>query len=211
MTESSMPPVQRPLEDVPAAERATALGALLLVAGEPVPLVMLAQQLGCTVPQARQALDELAARLEPVGMRLQRSADDSVQLVSHPRFSRLVQRFLGLERTVRLSQAALEALAIVAYRQPVTRAEVDAIRGVDSSGVLQTLLARSLIEPVGRLNAPGNPIQYGTTPEFLAFFGLSSLEELPLPPEELTTAPETAEGSPGEPSGVAANGGVSRP
>jgi segregation and condensation protein B len=84
-----------------------------------------------------------------------------------------------LERQTRLSTAALETLAIVAYRQPVTKAEIEAVRGVDSTGVLATLHQRSLIEPTGRLQTVGHPIQYGTTDEFLRHFGLRSLAELP--------------------------------
>jgi segregation and condensation protein B len=84
-----------------------------------------------------------------------------------------------LEREARLSSAALEVLAVIAYRQPVTRAEVEAVRGVDCAGVLATLHGRELIEAVGRLETVGHPIQYGTTPSFLRHFGLRSLAELP--------------------------------
>jgi segregation and condensation protein B len=84
-----------------------------------------------------------------------------------------------MERTVKLSSAALETLALVAYRQPVTRSEIEAVRGVDSSGVLATLVARELVEARGRRSTPGNPVEYGTTPGFLQFFGLTSLDELP--------------------------------
>lgn len=185
MTDPAVPSLQLPLEQVAEEERAAALGAILFVASEPVPLAVLAQHVGCTPTEARAALAELAARLDAVGLMVQWCGDEEVQVVSSPRYARQVQRFLGLERTVRLSQAALETLAIVAYRQPITRGEVDTIRGVDSSGVLQTLLARGLIEPVGRLAAPGNPIQYGTTTEFLRFFGLGSLADLPPPPDGL--------------------------
>ena len=100
-------------------------------------------------------------------------------MATAPRFAGYVRRFLRLERETRLSAAALEALAIVAYQQPVTRTEIEAIRGVDCAGVLATLHARSLVEAVGRLSTPGNPIQYGTTPEFLRHFGLRSLADLP--------------------------------
>jgi segregation and condensation protein B len=87
--------------------------------------------------------------------------------------------FLGLDREARLSSASLETLAIVAYQQPVTRAEIEKIRGVDSSGVLAKLHARALVEPVARLATVGNPIQYGTTADFLNHFGLRSLADLP--------------------------------
>ena len=104
---------------------------------------------------------------------------DRLQLATAPGFALQVRRFLGLEREARLSTAALETLAIVSYQQPVTKAEIEGVRGVDCSGVLTTLLSRGLIEAVGRLAAPGNPFQYGTTPDFLLHFGLRSLSDLP--------------------------------
>ena len=90
-----------------------------------------------------------------------------------------MRRFLGLERETRLTGASLETLSVIAYRQPVTRAEIEAVRGVDCSGVITTLIGRGLVEVVGRLPALGNPIQYGTSPEFLRHFGLGSLDDLP--------------------------------
>jgi segregation and condensation protein B len=111
-------------------------------------------------------------------MRLQRSGS-YVQLITAPDAAPYVERFLGLEARKRLSKAALEALAIVAYRQPVTRPQVDAIRGVNSDSVLRTLLSVGLIEEVGRASTVGRPILYGTTFEFLQHFGLRSMEELP--------------------------------
>jgi segregation and condensation protein B len=91
----------------------------------------------------------------------------------------LVERFLGLEITSQLSRAALEALAIVAYQQPVTRPQVDAIRGVNSDGVLKSLLSKGLVQEMGRAEGPGRPILYGTTTDFLGYFGLNTIEELP--------------------------------
>jgi segregation and condensation protein B len=109
---------------------------------------------------------------------LQRQGD-GLQLVTHPRAAAVVQRFLGLETSARLSTAALETLAIVAYRQPVTRAHIEAIRGVNPDYALATLTARGLVEEVGRLNAVGRPALFGTTFEFLRAFGLRSLDDLP--------------------------------
>jgi segregation and condensation protein B len=91
----------------------------------------------------------------------------------------VIERFLGVQAQPRLSAAALEALAIVAYRQPITRAQVDAVRGVDSSGVIRALVGRDLIAEAGRLETVGRPILYATTEEFLRQFGLASLQELP--------------------------------
>jgi segregation and condensation protein B len=90
-----------------------------------------------------------------------------------------VSKFLGLEATARLSRAALEALAIIAYRQPITRPGIDAIRGVSSDGVLKSLLNKGLIQEAGRTEGPGRPILFSTTADFLQHFGLSSLEDLP--------------------------------
>ena len=102
-----------------------------------------------------------------------------VQLITMPEATPHIQRFLGLEMTGRLTQPALETLAIIAYRQPVTRAAMESIRGVNCDGVLRTLVSRGLIEEVGRLDQVGRPILYGTTFEFLQYFGLKSLDELP--------------------------------
>lgn len=102
-----------------------------------------------------------------------------LSLATHPRFAEKVRLFLGLDREAKLSSASLETLALVAYQQPVTRSEIERVRGVDSSGVLAKLHARGLVEPVARLASVGNPIQYGTTAEFLNHFGLQSLDDLP--------------------------------
>lgn len=112
------------------------------------------------------------------GLTIQRHGD-RVALVTAPRFAGQVRRLLGLDREAKLSQAALETLAIIAWRQPVTRSEIEAVRGVDCSGVIATLHARDLIEGGARRATVGNPIEYGTTPTFLQHFGLSSLADLP--------------------------------
>jgi segregation and condensation protein B len=112
------------------------------------------------------------------GLRLMR-LKNKVQLVTAPELSETIEVFLGLEATTTLSQAALEALAIIAYKQPVTRPEVDVIRGVNSDGVLRTLLSKGLIEELGRAETPGRPIYYGTSAEFLQYFGLETLDGLP--------------------------------
>jgi segregation and condensation protein B len=112
------------------------------------------------------------------GLRLMR-LKNKVQLVTAPELSETIEVFLGLETTTTLSQAALEALAIIAYKQPVTRPEVDVIRGVNSDGVLRTLLSKGLIEELGRAETPGRPIYYGTSAQFLQYFGLETLDGLP--------------------------------
>jgi segregation and condensation protein B len=165
------------LPSITLPELAALMEAFLLVATESPTIDDLAKGAGVEPDQVAAALDLLnedAAR----GWVVQRHGK-RVQLATAPRFAERVRTFLGLDRETRLSSAALETLAIVAYQQPVTRAEIDAVRGVDSSGVLATLHARELIEPVARLQTVGNPIQYGTTTAFLQHFGLRSLADLP--------------------------------
>lgn len=153
--------------------------AIIFVASGPVPLSRIGNALDMTPGAVKKQLQTLEKRYESGGMRLQ-WADNAVQLTTAPEASVVIERFLGLETpTSRLSAAALEVLAIIAYMQPVTRPQIDDIRGVNSDGALRTLLSKGLLEEVGRLDGPGRPILYGTTPEFMQHFGLSSLSELP--------------------------------
>lgn len=154
--------------------------ALLFVAAAPTTAADLAKAAEVPVEAIEAALEELAAALPGSGrgLRLQRH-DDRYALTSAPPAARAVARFLGLSRTERLSAAALETLAIIAYRGPVTRGEIEAVRGVDSSGVVQTLVARELIEAIGRRTTIGQPVEYAVTTGFLRHFGLASLNELP--------------------------------
>jgi segregation and condensation protein B len=160
------------------AATARVVEALLFVAAEPVPRARLCAALRLDAAALDEALAALDEALAGRGLRLQRHGD-TVQLVTAPDLARYIEAFAGVPAVQRLSHAALEALAVIAYRQPATRAQVEAVRGVDSGAVLSTLLARGLIEEVGRLPGPGHPVQYGTTPEFLRLFGLGSLDELP--------------------------------
>lgn len=156
-----------------------ALEALLFVAAGPVTPAQLAEALdqkGEAVEEALRTLGEEYA--DGRGLSLQWHGG-RVQLTSAAGFAAQVEKFLGLEATARLSRAGLETLAIVAYRQPVTRPTIDGIRGVNSDGVMKSLLGKGLIQEVGRSEGPGRPILYGTTSEFLQHFGLSSLIELP--------------------------------
>nr|WP_138416866.1 SMC-Scp complex subunit ScpB [Aquibacillus sediminis] len=111
---------------------------------------------------------------------------DYLHLTTKPEHASYYQRLMDTPQSSRLSQAALETLAIVAYQQPITRTEVEDIRGVKSERPIQTLVARSLIEEVGRKEGVGRPIMFGTTKEFLTYFGLTSIEELPPLPTEVT-------------------------
>ncbi len=164
--------------------------SLLFVADEPVHVERLAAILEADPDQVEQALHELAAEYEGRGFRLQRKRE-RVQMVTAPEAADYVRRFLGLEIGGKLSPAALETLAIIAYRQPTTRAQIETIRGVNSDSVLRTLINRGLVEEQGRLEQVGRPIIYGTTFEFLQQFGLSDLDQLP--PLEGAAAAEVAE------------------
>jgi segregation and condensation protein B len=161
---------------------ASAIESLLLVAAEPVSFAELVAATGAARSEVLRAVACLRQRLHG-GIRVQEHAG-KLQLVTAPENVEIVQRFLGAVRPAPLSRAALETLAVVAYRQPVTRTEIDSARGVDSDRALRTLLLRELVEEVGRRSAPGRPAEYGTTQQFLEYFGLSSLGELPPPDVE---------------------------
>ncbi len=161
----------------PGAELEALIEALLLVAPEPATVEELARGAGVSVAAIEQTLARLA-KIETRGWVLIQH-QGTVQMASAPRFAGAVRRFLRLERETRLSGPALEALAMIAYRQPLTRSEIEAVRGVDCAAVLATLHTRGLIEVAGRLETLGNPIQYATTPLFLQRFGLRSLADLP--------------------------------
>ena len=154
------------------------LEALLFVAPGAVPPAQLASALDIPVQEVENGLKILDAQFATRGVRLQWHLG-RVQLTTAPETAQLVERFLGLEASSRLSRAALETLAIIAYQQPVTRPEIDAVRGVNSDGVLKSLLSKGLISEAGRAERPGRPILYTTTSDFLGHFGLSSLTELP--------------------------------
>jgi segregation and condensation protein B len=157
---------------------AAKIEAMLFVSAEPVPVAQLATALDVTASVVERGLKELDDALANRGLRLQRNAG-RVQLTTAPELAPLVELFLGLEATTHLSRAALETLAIIAYQQPCTRPQVDSIRGVNSDGMMKSLLSKGLIQESGRTDGPGRPILYSTTPEFLQHFGLSSIIELP--------------------------------
>ena len=174
--------------------------SLLFVAPEPVELARLERSLDVDRAQLEAALASLIATCGDRGVRVQRQ-DDTVQLVTAPESASAVEKFLGISSQARLSAPALETLAIVAYRQPVTRAQIEGIRGVNCERALATLLGRGLIAETGRQDTAGRPVLYGTTVDFLEQFGLGSLSQLPpLPAEANAPRAET----PGE--GRNANG-----
>ena len=152
--------------------------SLLFVADAPVSVGRLTQALETTAGQVEWALSELEEIYARRGLRLQRIGNH-VQIITAPEAAPYIERFLGLDARTTLSRSALETLAIIAYRQPITRPGIEAIRGVNSDSVLRTLLSVGVIEEVGRAQTVGRPILYGTTFEFLQHFGLCDLNELP--------------------------------
>ncbi|HEU5317258.1 MAG TPA: SMC-Scp complex subunit ScpB [Chloroflexota bacterium] len=152
--------------------------AVLFVADRPVSVQELSKLLVVSPDAVEDAVAWLEGGSGERGIALQRQGQ-ALQMVSHPLAAPVVQRFLGLEMSGKLSAAALETLAIVAYRQPVTRTQIEQIRGVNPDYAVHNLLTRGLIEEVGRQNTVGRPILYGTTFEFLRAFGLRSLADLP--------------------------------
>lgn len=152
--------------------------SLLFVAEGPATTAALARALEVKEEAVEAALEELKQDYQGRGLRLQR-VREKVQLVSAPEAAPVIQKFLGIDGSGHLSAAALETLAIVAYRQPVTRPQIEAVRGVNCDGVIHSLLARGLIQEMGRQETAGRPILYGTTFEFLQNFGLRGVDDLP--------------------------------
>jgi segregation and condensation protein B len=175
---------------------AAQLESLLFVAAEPAPLAVLAEALAASRAEVEAALKELAQEYAQRGLQILRIGE-RIHVTTSPRAAAVVEKFLGLGHTTSLSRAALETLAILAYRQPLTRPQVDAIRGVNCDSVLQSLLAKGLVEEIGRTEGPGRPILYGLTTMALQHFGLSSVEDLP-PLEIEQPAPGAAEPVPPE-------------
>ncbi len=175
------------------AELKTILEALLFAAPGPVRLEQLALAAEVEPGQVAPLLAELDEEYCCSGRGFVLVAlAEGYQLRTRPEHAEMVRR-LQSSRPVRMSRAALEALAIIAYRQPVTRADIDYLRGVDSGGVVKSLLDKRLVRIVGKKDIPGRPLIYGTSREFLEFFGLQSLEDLPTLKEftELTKESET--------------------
>ena len=152
----------------------------MFAGGEPVSFERLAQIFDITKVEVGIVVDELYKRLEKKDSSFELCRlGDSVQLCTKKEFAEPVQKLLEIKRTAPISKAALEALSIVAYKQPVTKTYIEQVRGVDCSGIIATLIQRELIEECGRLDAPGRPILYQTTAHFLRCFGLQSLDDLP--------------------------------
>jgi segregation and condensation protein B len=157
-----------------------ALEALLFVSDEPVAAVVLAQALDVERREAEELCESLARSYDEreAGIVL-RNVAGGWRLATSPDAAPVVEQYVLSSRHARLTKAALETLAIVAYKQPVTRHQVSSIRGVNADGVLRALVDRGLVAEVGREETPGRPVLYGTTPEFLERLGLPSLSGLP--------------------------------
>jgi segregation and condensation protein B len=180
--------MQNPLSASDDGVFCSSIESILLVAGGPVPLSTLAAALGVSRARVTQLVEQLRDKVTG-GIRVQ-IHDGSAQLVTAPENADVIQRFLGTAKPPALSQAALETLTIVAYRQPVTRPEIEAVRGVNSDRAVQTLIARGLIEERGTRQTLGRPAEYGTTFSFLEYFGLRSLEDLPELPSTSSDEPD---------------------
>lgn len=180
-----------------------AIEAILFAAGERIEISRLAFALGADENEIQAAADRLADEMafDRRGIRIIR-LEQGYQMVSSGEMADYVTKALETRKPPKLSSSQLEALTIIAYYQPATKAMVEQIRGVDSAYSIASLMNKKLIEEAGRLNVPGRPIQYRTTPDFLRTFGLSSLEELP-PIDKISfgepvQAEETAESAPQE-------------
>ncbi|MFP6638060.1 MAG: SMC-Scp complex subunit ScpB [Nitrospinaceae bacterium] len=153
---------------------------VLLAADQPINAKELSKVFldGTDINQLQSILDELKEEYNSRNLQIMEVAD-GYQLCTRHEFNNYIRRYLKLDRSTRLSQPSLDTLSIIAYKQPLTRQEVDDIRGVDSSGVMKTLLEKKVIGPVGRKKVLGRPIMYRTTQKFLEYFGLKDLSDLP--------------------------------
>lgn len=169
--------------------------AILFASGDSVPVSRIAQALELDLATAKKLAEELMAEYQNASRGITIiKLDDSYQMVSRDEYAPEIRTVMDLRRNTPLSQAALEVLAVVAYNQPVTKAFVEQVRGVDCSGVIGSLTAKDLIEEKGRLELPGRPLVYGTTENFLRCFGLTDLSQLPeLPESESVKEEESAE------------------
>ena len=176
------------------AEAAMIIEAVLFAAGYPVTYTKLGKVLNMTEARVKTIVKNM---VEEYGEESQRgiillALPDSAQLCTKECYSSQIKEALGIKRGGNLSASSLEVLATVAYNQPVTRAYIDTVRGVDSAYAINSLSEKGLIEACGRLDAPGRPVLYRTTDDFLRCFGLSSLDELPEVMTEITTVDESS-------------------
>lgn len=161
-------------------EKKSAIEAFLFLSGEPITLSAIKEIIELPESEIKRLLDELIIeyREQNKGLLIVEIAN-GYQMVTNPEYEEWVKKFRGTHISSRLSMPALETLAIIAYKQPVIRAEIEQIRGVNSDSAIRTLLEKRLVKIIGRKEAPGRPFLYGTTREFLQYFGLKDLTELP--------------------------------
>ena len=173
------------MEDVEIKQYQAAMEAVLFASGEPVSLARLAEVLELDEETALRLAEDLKNdyNTRAGGLGIVR-LDDRYQMVTRRDYADYIRKTMDIRRNTPLSQAAMEVLAIVAYNQPVTRAFIEQVRGVDCGAVVQGLAAKNLIEEKGRLELPGRPLLYGTTADFLRCFGVSYLSELPPLPQK---------------------------
>ena len=172
-----------------ASKLQAAVEAILFASGEPVELDKIAEVLQIEPEVCEQVILNLSAKLDERNSGIcVLKLDNMYQLSSRTEYAEVIRDVLELRKNTPLSAAAFEVLAVIAYNQPVTKSFVEQIRGVDCSGVISTLCQKKLIEEKGRLDLPGRPLVYGTTPDFLRCFSISSLDELPdLPQKDIET------------------------
>jgi segregation and condensation protein B len=180
----------------------TQVESILYAASEPASLSAIATALETSTQDVELALEELSRQCQSRGVRVQRHGNEA-QLVTAPEAAERIQKFLGLEATNRLSTAALETLAIIAYKQPITKPQIEMIRGVNCDGVMKTLEMHNLVRELGRAETVGHPMRYGISFEFLQHFGLRDVHELP-PIDKLNVLPSIEDAD--APHGVMAGG-----
>lgn len=170
------------ISDIFENDYSTAIEALVFASPEPLEDKEISRIVGCRKNEVQSIIDGLNNKYAESGrsFRIEKYSD-RYRFFTLGEYDKYISRLAEIPRPVRLSKAALEVLSIIAYRQPSTRAEIERIRGVNPDGVLRTLMEKSLVEIQGRSDGPGRPLLYGTTRDFLDFFGISSLEELPVP------------------------------
>jgi len=169
------------VSDIPSltpSETEKIIEAILFAAGYPVTYEKLAETLNIAVNSVKAAVESVAEKYSDLGIQIV-LFEKTVQMCTREGHENYIKQALGIKKGNNLSNSSLETLAIIAYHQPVTRAYIEEIRGVDSSYAVSSLLDKNLIERKGRLDVPGRPSLYGTTNDFLRVFGLSSIDELP--------------------------------
>ncbi|MEE9553326.1 MAG: SMC-Scp complex subunit ScpB [candidate division Zixibacteria bacterium] len=204
IVEPIIEPTESRISDVFENDYSAAVEALIFASPDPLGDMEIARIVKCGKGKVPAIIDELNARYLDSGRAFRiEEFGDKYRFYTLPDFDKYISRLADIPRPARLSKAALEVLSIVAYRQPTAKADIERVRGINPDGVLKTLMEKGLVEICGRSDGPGRPLLFGTTREFLDFFGISDLSELPMPEpvedEDMVTglvlkrAPETAD------------------